>query len=53
MRKKTGLNKLKLIQTGNAVYTTYQRFDKNLKGHGFIEKVKYAREEFQLPKRMN
>lgn len=46
-------SKLKLIQAGNTVYTTYQRFDKGLKRFGFVKRVESAREAFQLPKRMN
>lgn len=53
MKKKVRLNRLKLIQAGNAVYMTCQRFDKGLKRFGFVKKVKNAREAFQLPKRMN
>jgi hypothetical protein len=53
MKKKVSLNRLKLIQAGNTVYTTCQRFDKGLKRFDFVEKVKNAREAFQLPKRMN
>lgn len=46
MKKKVSLNRLKLIQAGNTVYTTYQRF-------GFVKRVESAREALQLPKRMN
>lgn len=53
MKKKTRLNRLKLIQANNAVYMAYQGFNKSLKRSGFIEKVKNEREAFQLPKRMN
>ena len=53
MKKKVRLNRLKLIQAGNTVYTTCQRFDKGLKRFGFVKRVESAREAFQLPKRMN
>ena len=53
MRNKTSLCRLKLIQAGNAVHMTHQRFNEDLKRFGFVEKVKNAREKFQLPKRMN
>ena len=53
MRNKMHLNRLKLIQAGNAVSMTCQRFNEDLKRFGFVKKVKNAREKFQLPKRMN
>lgn len=53
MKKKVSLNRLKLIQAGNAVSMTYQDFNEDLKRFGFVKKVENAREIFQLPKRMN
>lgn len=53
MRNNTSLNRFKLIQAGNAVHMTHQRFNEGLKRFGFVDKVKNAREKFQLPKRMN
>lgn len=44
---------VKLLQAGNAVSMTCQRFNKDLKRFGFVKKVKNAREKFHLPKRMN
>ena len=52
MGKKTGLDKLKLIRAGNAVYTVYQDFSNDLKRFGFVKRVENAKETFQLPKRM-
>ena len=52
MKKKVSLNRLKLIQAGNAVYMTYQGFNEDLKGFGFVERVENAKEAFQLPKRV-
>ena len=52
MRNKTGLDELKLIRAGNAVYTVYQDFSNDLKRFGFVERVKNAKETFQLPKRV-
>ena len=53
MRNKTSLNRIKLLRAGNAVYTTYQPFSEDLEDFGFVEKVENAREEFQLPKRVD
>lgn len=52
MKKKAGLDELKLIQAGNAVYTVYQDFSNDLKRFGFAKRVENAKETFQLPKRM-
>ena len=53
MKKKVSSNRIKLIQAGNAVHMTHQRFNEDLKRFGFVEKVENARETFQLPKRVN
>ena len=52
MRNKTELDELKLIRAGNAVYTTYQTFNEDLKGFSFVKRVENAKETFQLPKRV-
>ena len=53
MKKKVSSNRIKLIQAGNAVHMTHQRFNEDLKRFGFVKKVENARETFQLPKRVN
>ena len=40
MKKKVSLNRLKLIQAGNAVHMTHQRFNEDLKDLALSKKLK-------------